>query len=205
MGAAANMARDEALMDSPVLTLRLYSWAEPTLSLGKFQPDEFPGVPTVRRPSGGRALWHTPDDITYCVVLPDSGAMPLREAFCHVTRALKAALHALGLTEVESCATDAIPSSRSNPSCMAVLREGELSARGRKLAGSAQVRRRDVTLQHGSIPRRLDRAMLTRLWGGCEGMIDLETLGMGHLDPFDLAREIGRFWGVEWEEGSENP
>lgn len=204
MGAAANMARDEQLMDSSVLTLRLYSWAEPTLSLGRFQKDEFPGIPTVRRPSGGRALWHG-DEITYAVVMPGSGSIPLRQAFCHVTRGLKVALHALGLTEIESCAVDAIPSSRNNPSCMAVLREGELSARGKKLAGSAQVRRRDVTLQHGSIPRRLDRAMLERLWGTSDDVIDLQALGWAELQPRDLARELGRFWGVEWEEGPQNP
>lgn len=204
MGARANMARDEQLMDSPVLTLRLYSWAEPTLSLGRFQRDEFPGIPTVRRPSGGRALWHG-DEITYAVVLPESGSVPLRQAFCHITRGLRAALQALGLTEVESCAVDAIPSSRNNPSCMAVLREGELSARGKKLAGSAQVRRRDVTLQHGSLPRRLDRPMLERLWGTSEDVIDLETLGFADLDPRALAYELGRFWGVEWEEASGDP
>jgi lipoate-protein ligase A len=85
---------------------------------------------------------------------------------------------------------------------MAVQRQGELSARGRKLAGSAQVRRRDATLQHGSIPRRLDRAMLERLWGRSDDVIDLETLGFGHLDPRQLANELGRIWGVRWEERS---
>lgn len=204
MGAAENMARDEALLASEVLTLRLYSWAQPTLSLGRFQKDEFPGLPTVRRPSGGRALWHG-DEITYAVVLPESAHLSLREAFCHVTLGLKAALHALGLTEVETCAADQIPSSRDNPSCLAVQRQGELTARGRKLAGSAQVRSRNVTLQHGSIPRRLDRAMLDRLWGRSDDVIDLAELGFEALEPRNLAREMGRFWGVEWEEPSENP
>lgn len=202
--AEVNMARDEALLEASLPTLRLYSWARPTLSLGKFQKDEFPDLPWVRRPSGGRALWHA-DEITYAVGLPDSAALSLKEAFCGVTRGLKAALHALGAREVESCAADLIPSGRQNPSCMAVQREGELSAGGRKLAGSAQVRRRQATLQHGSLPRRLDRTTLERLWGTSSDVIDLETLGLYHLSPRDLARELGRVWGLVWEEPIENP
>lgn len=204
MEAEANMARDEALLEATVPTLRLYSWARPTLSLGKFQKDEFPGLPRVRRPSGGRALWHG-DEITYAVALPDSSALSLKEAFCGVTRGLKAALRALGAPEVESCAVDVIPASRQNPSCMAVQREGELSVGGRKLAGSAQVRRRQATLQHGSLPRRLDRPTLERLWGTSDDVIDLESLGLYALRPADLARELARVWGLVWEEPIENP
>jgi lipoate-protein ligase A len=198
------MARDEALLASPVLTLRLYSWAIPALSLGKFQKDLFHGIRCVRRPSGGRALYHA-DEITYAIALPDSADLSVREAFCGITRGLKAGLHALGLTEVETCGVDSVPASRNNPSCMAVQRQGELTARGRKLAGSAQVRSRDALMQHGSLPRRLERRTLERLWGRSDDVIDLEELGFQALEPRDLAREIGRFWGVEWEEPSKNP
>lgn len=205
--ARTNMERDEALLQSPVPVLRLYSWQEPTLSLGCFQKDSFPGWPCVRRPSGGRALWHA-DEITYALVLPESGRLSVREAFCGVTRGLATALRALGASEVETCAADNIPPGRDNPSCMAVTRLGELSARGCKLAGSAQVRRGNALLQHGSLPRRLDRENLRRLWGDGQQVIDLQALGLAELRPEELARELGRVWEVTWEErghGSANP
>jgi len=71
---ALNMGIDEALLLSclaggPALTLRLYGWARPTLSLGYFQ--ESPAndrveasLPTVRRLTGGGAIIHDAE-LTY--------------------------------------------------------------------------------------------------------------------------------------------
>jgi len=74
---ALNMAIDEALLLSclaggPALTLRLYGWARPTLSLGYFQesPANDPveaGLPTVRRLTGGGAIIHDAE-LTYSLV-----------------------------------------------------------------------------------------------------------------------------------------
>lgn len=70
---AWNMAVDESLLLShtpgaaPVL--RFYGWNPPCVSLGRFQspltshPQNF-----VRRPTGGRAIWHQ-HEITYAVIL----------------------------------------------------------------------------------------------------------------------------------------
>lgn len=77
--AAQNMARDEIALwqmrasDAPLL--RFYRWNPACLSLGRFQKigsippndGEF-GRDIVRRPTGGRAVWHQ-HEITYSVVL----------------------------------------------------------------------------------------------------------------------------------------
>src|SRR5262249_44203157 len=71
---AANMAADEVLLEAAsrgTASLRFYTWAEATLSLGYFQPaaERLPGLPWVRRASGGSALVHD-QELTYCLALP---------------------------------------------------------------------------------------------------------------------------------------
>ena len=63
-----NMAMDAALLQLAAererSVVRIYEWSEPTVTLGYFQgsgqPVEspFPGVPVVRRLSGGGAILH---------------------------------------------------------------------------------------------------------------------------------------------------
>ncbi len=78
-GPAENMARDEALLrvPAPRPTLRTYTWAPWTLSLGYFQdvsPERVAGfrargLGVVRRPTGGGAIFHA-DELTYAFVCP---------------------------------------------------------------------------------------------------------------------------------------
>src|SRR6266487_3647582 len=80
--AAFNMAIDEAVLvhhlngDAPP-TLRVFRWSQPTISLGRFQNVEREilgatcrerGVALVRRPTGGRAVYHF-DEFTYSIVI----------------------------------------------------------------------------------------------------------------------------------------
>ncbi len=77
------MALDHALLDSvdrdPTFAVfRTYSWSEPTLSLGYFQPiaeaereGRFAEVAIVRRLTGGGAIWHD-RDLTYALIVPRS-------------------------------------------------------------------------------------------------------------------------------------
>ena len=64
---------------------------------------------------------------------------------------------------VETAAAGHVPSSASHPSCLAVAAPGEVMARGRKLVGSAQVRRRGTLLQQGALPRCTDADLLARV------------------------------------------
>lgn len=77
-----NMAVDQQLLelaaDRDLAILRLYQWAQPTLTLGYFQPWrdreqhlESIDLPLVRRASGGGAIVHH-HDWTYSVCLPAS-------------------------------------------------------------------------------------------------------------------------------------
>src|SRR5260370_6156702 len=76
---ATNMAADEVLLEAAVAgsaSLRFYTWSEPTLSLGYFQPEvvrhsdpRLAAIPWARRPSGGGALVHH-HELTYALALP---------------------------------------------------------------------------------------------------------------------------------------
>ena len=160
LGAADNMAMDAALMRraaaSGEAVLRVYTWAAPTLSLGRNQPargryDDAraarEGVEIVRRPTGGRAVLHD-REVTYSVTAPADAA--LRTSYDRINRLLLDGLRRLGVP-----ATLAAPAGRAPvPSlapCFETPATGEVVSDGRKLVGSAQWRDGGALLQHGSI------------------------------------------------------
>ncbi|HMC56634.1 MAG TPA: hypothetical protein VKH19_15765 [Gemmatimonadaceae bacterium] len=149
-----NMATDEALLEDVACHggayLRFYRWDPPTLSLGRNQPNTFDDVPIVRRPTGGQAVWHE-QEVTYAVVAPIALFGSLRKAYCEIHTRLARALRSLGVDAVLAPAHPPIRPSAHPASCFASSVGGEILVDGRKLVGSAQVRRGDAFLQHGSI------------------------------------------------------
>src|ERR1700682_1208430 len=163
---AWNMAVDEVLLDgvaasSAPPTLRFYEWAPPCLSLGYFQPFAVVdvaacrslGVDVVRRPTGGRAILHD-RELTYSVALPlrllgsDGGVLP---SYHRLSLALERGLNQLGVPVVLAPKTAALPFMDHGPVCFDRPSAHEILLDGRKLVGSAQVRRATAILQHGSI------------------------------------------------------
>jgi lipoate-protein ligase A len=149
------MAIDESLLDEAGRTgtpfLRLYRWDPPCLSLGRNEPAiERPGVATVRRPTGGRAVWHE-HEVTYAVAAPIAAFGRLRDAYRAIHERLATALRSLG-ADVTLAADRPTPPLRDRPNaCFAETVGGEVLVGGRKVIGSAQVRRGTAFLQHGSI------------------------------------------------------
>lgn len=163
------MAIDEALLEGAgkgltVPALRLYAWEPACLSLGYAQPVSDVnrqalherGWELVRRPTGGRAILHT-DELTYSVVGPASEprlAGSVLESYQTLSAAL---LHALQILAIPAQAAAKPPSAQSdsrnqNPICFEVPSNYEITVEGKKLIGSAQARRKDGVLQHGSLP-----------------------------------------------------
>ena len=149
------MAADEALLDRVVRSggafLRLYRWDPPTLSIGRNQQMSLEnGIPVVRRPTGGKAVWHE-HEVTYAVAAPIALFGSLRNAYCEIHTRLAGALHTLGVDAVLAPAQRPIRPSAHPGSCFAAPVGGEILVGGRKLVGSAQVRRGPAFLQHGSV------------------------------------------------------
>lgn len=166
MDGAANMAIDEAILeavgcgDAPP-TLRLFRWQPACLSLGFAQPAADAdrariaalGWTLVRRLTGGRAILHV-DEITYSIALPIGhpllqGSIP--ESYRRLSRALLVALQQIGLDANADKRTERM-AGKNGPVCFEVPSDYEITAGGKKLIGSAQVRRQAAGLQHGSLP-----------------------------------------------------
>jgi lipoate-protein ligase A len=210
---AWNMAVDEAILDSCVggsppfaPTIRLYGWSPAALSLGRFQeagPAYDPvylresGIDLVRRPTGGSAVLHE-FERTYAVVARlREGAFPggVLDTYRRVAAALCAAMRELGLEAVAHGADEASPRTPTGGACFGARSAHEIAVSGRKLVGSAQLRRHGAFLQHGSVlmradPVRMARAM--RLADTPRAHTDL-TCATGHTpDPSVVDRALVR-------------
>ena len=174
------MAVDEAILQaigrgSVLPTLRLYSWNPTCLSLGYAQP--FKDVDTqqlkihnwdiVRRLTGGRAILHT-DELTYAVAGPQDDprlAGGVLESYRRLSKALLAALLILGLP-AEAFPQHQNPGSSNRskePICFEVPSNYEITVHGKKLIGSAQARRKNGVLQHGTLPLSGDLTRITQV------------------------------------------
>ncbi len=161
-----NMAVDEATAAAfgnrlVPPTLRLYGWRPPAVSIGYFQKlgnsvdvemCKSLGIDVVRRPTGGRAVLHE-HEVTYSVVVgEDYPGMPksITESYRFICMGIIEGLRLLG-------ADVGLQSARykegigSSSACFDAASMYEVLHEGKKLVGSAQVRKNGVILQHGSI------------------------------------------------------
>ena len=177
---AWNMAVDEAILESigsgevrP--TLRLYAWQPACLSLGYAQPytdiDQNQltknGWDVVRRATGGRAILHT-DELTYSVTGPQSEprlAGGVLESYRRLSAALLVALQKIGLP-AEALPHPKVPAANGptqEPVCFEVPSNYEITVHGKKLIGSAQARKKEGVLQHGTLPLFGDLTRITQV------------------------------------------
>jgi lipoyl(octanoyl) transferase len=163
---ATNMAIDEAILyaqaeGNGLPTLRFYQWAPPCLSLGYSQRssdvDEEAcqqlGYTWVRRPTGGRAILHT-DELTYSVIVPDTEPRVeggIIESYRRLSTGLLAGLRILG-ADVFQAQNKKGHNPHQGAACFDTPSNYEITVGNKKLIGSAQVRRRQGVLQHGTLP-----------------------------------------------------
>jgi lipoate-protein ligase A len=212
------MAADEAILehshrgDSPT-TLRLYAWDPPCLSLGYAQSFKdvdmervkSHGWEVVRRATGGRAILHT-DELTYSVT--GSAEDPtlvggVLESYNRLAQALLYAVHGLGLpVEIK----EHFPAGESNPNnlnpiCFEVPSTYEITVQGKKLIGSAQARKREGVLQHGSLP------LTGNLGRICDALTfkDEEAREKASTRLFERATTVESVLGraISWEEAAQ--
>ena len=162
--AAMNMAIDESILthhlkDEVPPTLRVFRWSQPSISVGRFQSIEREivsevclgrGVALVRRPTGGRAVYHR-DEFTYSIVINKHYGVPsgVVAAYAFLSQGLLAALIYLG---VQAELSDERVSKHPSAACFASSTQADLTSKGFKLIGSAQVWKDNTLLQQGSLP-----------------------------------------------------
>lgn len=170
--AAVNMAVDEAILLSCIQgkappTLRFYGWRPAAVSVGYFQSMlkevdveacKRLAIDYIRRPTGGRAVLHDVE-LTYSVVVPERTS-PLPEGLLGSYRVISEAIQeGLKVLGVEATIVSSKAGNRAragSAACFNISSRYELAVAGRKIIGSAQLRREKTILQHGSIPLDLD-------------------------------------------------
>lgn len=155
------MSVDHALFElaeeTGALCWRVYHWDPWCLSFGRHEPAarrydrariEALGLDCVRRPTGGRAVWHA-RELTYAVAAPIDAFGSLQVAYQRIHQVLAAAVATLGASPALA-ASRTVPGLGSGP-CFDAAVGGELVLDGRKVLGSAQRRGHRALLQHGSL------------------------------------------------------
>jgi len=203
---ATNMARDEAISravsdGSQMPTLRLYGWAPPAISLGQSQrissvneiACKAAGVDIVRRATGGLAILHT-DELTYSVALPITHPLAEGDVMTSYRRMAGAIVHALKLLGVSDANADRVAKEdkAKGPVCFEAPSDYEVVGGGKKLVGSAQWRRVDGVLQHGSLPLHGDIARV------CALLVDSPPAEKGREHAATLKDVLGH--EVSWDD-----
>lgn len=230
---AARMAHDRALFHEAewcaaagevvAPTLRFWTWAEETISLGFLEPAagiEAHGLPLVRRPTGGGAILHGVEWTYTALVALDHPRLggPLAQATCAIVGVIAAALgeaYGIAFDPPGGEAPEEGTSGRDRTTACFARRHGhELAVGGRKLMGSAQRRGRRVLLQQGSLlvgpgHERLARH-LTDAPPGLEARLARAAVPLGELlaaepDPRPFADALGAAWSRVASDRGEAP
>ena len=201
------MAIDEAVFrecwrESYAPVLRFYGWRTPSVSIGRFQDIHAEidleacrrlSVTVVRRPTGGKAVFHD-GDLTYAIAANSRlhGFPPdILGTYRRIGACLRRGLAELGIQA--DMAEEGRPREdlASTASCFALPSRYELLVDGRKICGSAQVRSQGSFLQQGSLLTGFDAGrtctfMLPVRSGGGDriGRLRESVTSLGdHLDP----------------------
>jgi lipoyl(octanoyl) transferase len=213
----ANMAIDQTLLDRAELLgeswLRLYRWEPHCLSFGRHEPATrrydaariaAMGIDTVRRPTGGRAVWHS-QELTYAVAAPCRSFGSLQDAYLEIHMMLADGLRDLGVPA--SLAPRNHPLPLDAGACFSQAAGGEVMVGARKVVGSAQLRRGSALLQHGSILLQDEQQLVTTLTNGRDLVAGaLPSLWGGEMSETVLTEAITDAvqarWGGTWHKTS---
>jgi len=184
-----NMAIDEAIMIAHreglvPPTIRFYQWSPAAVSLGYFQNLEKEidvdvcknlGIDIVRRPTGGKAVLHD-KELTYSFIIRENHPLvngSILETYKKISGGIIRGLSYLGIKaelvplreKLKSApsgneAKSKIPHSDIKSICFSVPSQYEVQVKGKKIVGSAQVRKREIVLQHGSLLIELEKDKL---------------------------------------------
>jgi lipoate-protein ligase A len=181
---AQNMQTDSDLLDWTIENkatkpiFRLYGWSPACVSLGRNQSDDFldksflksQNIEIVRRLTGGRALLHD-NELTYLYIVPVSAlkdGQSVVASYKEISQILIDAFENLGisLTFGEKKHNSSENSAKKSPAyCMSISTGADLCYQGKKLIGSAQLRKQGYILQHGSILFDYDKELTEKIFG----------------------------------------
>jgi len=209
------MALDQGLLDLARGTsagfLRLYRWDPPCLSFGRNEPAlrrydhariERLGLDVVRRPTGGRAVWHA-TELTYAMAAPLASFGSAPRAYRAIHLLLATALAQVGI-ETDLAPAPGQPVSLGSGPCFSRAVGGELLVGNRKVVGSAQLVEGGAFLQHGTLQLEDTQSVVRELSGigtpapGGSSWASSSRLGFAELT--EAVSQAARAWPGAWSE-----
>jgi len=184
-----NMAIDEAIMIAHreglvPPTIRFYQWSPPAVSSGYFQDlrkeididaCKNMGIDIVRRPTGGKAVLHD-QELTYSFIINENHPLvndSILETYKKISGGIIKGLSYLGIeaklvplreklkrAPLPKRDISKISHSDFKSICFSVPSQYEVQVDGKKIVGSAQVRKGGIVLQHGSLLIKLNKEEL---------------------------------------------
>lgn len=213
--AAFNMAADEYILSRPGTTLRYYGWSHPTLSFGRNNKklDEIDldvckanQIELVSRLTGGKTVLHQ-HEITYSICSDiDLFSSSILKTYRMISQPLAESLNRFGAnTEISPKQL----SKRETSICFQEVSAYEIAVGGKKIVGSAQYRKTDRFLQHGSILIDLNWDLWKKVWKvPLESKVlerRITTVNQESTEPFDqeqfeyqFAEQLAAVLGMEY-------
>jgi lipoate-protein ligase A len=226
--ASYNMAADAYLLhaadtDDGVPVVRVYGWDRPSITIGYHQSperavntDKLGETPVVRRITGGRALLHDDNELTYSVSgnfrnYPRLGHN-LHETYYLISRAIVDFYNNLGVPAQISRRDQPVslrPNDNLQAGCYAAISRHEIIVEGQKIAAGSQRRTQKSLIQHGAVkispskphpaiagsPQYVDDKYLSRIVWGRGELID--GLVKAFIDTFNISLILIPFTRVE--------
>ncbi len=202
--AEAQMSIDEATVAAARSVgrdiLRIYRWQGHTVTLGaneravavwdreRLQHD---GIRVVRRPTGGRAVWHDAADLTYAWAGAADGPADVRRIYRELHEQLASAIPQGN--QAVTLATAGRIADLSPGACFDLPVGGEVLVGTRKAIGSAQRVYGSHLLQHGAIALR-DRSQLLARYRQDTSTVRASQDGSDLPDSEQLAAAIAARW-----------
>jgi len=179
---AENMAIDEAIFECvqdgrSLPTIRFYNWEPSTVSCGynqevakeiNFAALKKHDFGFVRRPTGGRVVLHD-NEVTYSVIGPLEGRLSgnVTESYSEISKALAKGLELMSINvDFEKGDLSSEHQRQATNPCFTSSSRYELIYQRQKIIGSAQVRKNNCLLQHGSILLNYNQSKLAQVMPG---------------------------------------
>ncbi len=179
LSSSENMAIDEAIFKCvqdgrSVPTIRFYDWEPSTVSCGynqevakevDFAALKRYGFGFVRRPTGGRLVLHD-NEITYAVISPAVGRLSgnVTESYSEISKALAKGFELMDIdVDFEKGNLSSEHQRQAANPCFTSSSRYELNYQRKKIVGSAQVRKNNCLLQHGSILLNHNQSKLAQI------------------------------------------
>ncbi len=180
--------------------LRLYGWNNPTVSLGRNQTldginTEFckrNNIDIVKRPTGGRALLHD-KELTYSFIVAASSLNEGSNIISSYKEISSKLIQAFNSINIELYIPENKKINTKVDYCMNLSTGADICYKDKKFIGSAQFRKEDYILQHGSILLDCDLELLKNIFytkNITKNFVTLKEINEKYCDIEFLAESI---------------